>query len=206
MPSYQSAAVGMHQNGTHSPDPSALRKRPLRDTIASIIQSIFHGPGEWRPWCGAAFTGHDSNNPERLAGRSVGDQVIAHHNEAQRAVRQIGATKPLLGKTHQAFNRPIDFVHQTERGAGAVLPDISRDVVKVREGFWVKGISVHANLQLPACGGPYGPERSENGELVETKAKISFHAGPRRASMFARKRAKASSPGINFTLPLSISS
>src|SRR6185369_7481146 len=119
---------------------------------------------------------HHGDHPQGLFIRRVSDQVIPKADEPQGSVRQVRPAVTGVGKRNQIFNGAVNLVNDAMGRFRAVLSNVDRDFINVGEGFRMKLVT----------------------EAV--------HARLRLASMRACSRAKASAPGISFTLPLLMSS
>ena len=121
---------------------------------------------------GAATTVNDGYNPQRFFLGRIGNQIITYLNEAQRPGGEVGASVALTGERHKVIESFLDFGSYAVCGGRIIGGDVFRDFVKIGFRFRVKRIAGH-----------------EPGFTW-------------RASLLARSRAKTSSPGMAFTLPL----
>ena len=117
---------------------------------------------------------HNGKNPQRTFVRSVGNQVVAHAQKAQRTESEIGPSMPHAWRFGEPACCVEDFAYDSVGSVDVVGPDEVPDLVEVLAGFWMKGLPGHQ----------------------------SARGSPRAAALFSRKCVSTSSPDRAFTRPL----
>lgn len=118
------------------------------------------------------------DHPQRLFIGRVGDQIIPEANETQRPAGEISAPVALMREGNQPLDDVEDLYNDAVGGNRTVCCNVAPYIVDILISLRVKFV---------------------------TRVTCHFEC-KRRASVFAIRRANASSPGIMFTLPLLMSS
>ena len=90
---------------------------------------------------------HDSDNPEGLFVRRVGNQVFAYQNEAHGPRSEVRAFVALIGKWNQSPNGCENFRNRSVGGVEIIRANELPNLVEVNTGFRVKVVSGHE----PGC-------------------------------------------------------
>src|SRR5687767_5409888 len=121
---------------------------------------------------GTAVPVNDGNHPKRLFIGCISNQVIPHPHETQRAAGQVSPAVSLMREWNTTFEGLVNVRDYAVGGADAIGSDVFPNLIKIGLCPRVEIVPGH-----------------EPGFAL-------------RASLFSRSRAKTSSPGISFTLPL----